>query len=162
MKLPIAEQAPESRVTCRMTSAYRSDPPPQLPVLIVDDEPEIRRALQRILNRTCAVSMCANGAEAWQRFVNGEKYDAILCDLLMPEMTGMDLFRALVREYPDQAERLLLITGGATSETTRMFIAKHANRVVSKPFKPVEVAVRTMARFPMPFPALSMMPAAGS
>jgi len=50
----------------------------------------------------------------------------------------------------------------ATSETTRMFIAKHANRVVSKPFKPVEVAVRTMARFPMPFPALSMMPAAGS
>jgi len=75
----------------------------------------------------------------------------------------MDLFRVLAREYPDQAERLLFLTGGATSEATRMFIAKHANRVVSKPFKPaeVEVAVRTMARFPMPFPAPSLIPAAG-
>jgi len=163
VRLPIAEQAPESRVTRRMTSACGSDPPPQLQVLIVDDEPEIRRALQRILNRSCAVSMCANGAEAWQRLVSGEKYDVILCDLLMPEMTGMDLFRVLAREYPDQAERLLFLTGGATSEATRMFIAKHANRVVSKPFKPaeVEVAVRTMARFPMPFPAPSLIPAAG-
>jgi response regulator RpfG family c-di-GMP phosphodiesterase len=78
----------------------------------------------------------------------------------MPEMTGMELFRLLAGKYPDQAERLLFITGGATSEATRIFMAKHANRVVSKPFNPIEVeaTVRTTGRFPMPVPAPSTFP----
>jgi signal transduction histidine kinase/CheY-like chemotaxis protein len=164
VRLPVAEQAPCSQVICRSTPSCPSEPATQLRVLIIDDEPEIRRALQRILSRKCAVSLSVNGAEAWQRFVNGETYDVILCDLLMPEMTGMDLFRALAKDCPDQAERVLFLTGGATSETTRIFITNHANRVVGKPFKPAEVeaAVRTTARFPVPIPMSSIAPAPGS
>jgi CheY-like chemotaxis protein/anti-sigma regulatory factor (Ser/Thr protein kinase) len=160
VRLPVCEEPPKSRVTRRSIPASISEPPAQLRVLVVDDEPEIRRALQRILSRTCAVSTCGNGVDAWQTFVEGEKYDVILCDVLMPEMTGMELFRLLAGKYPDQAERLLFITGGATSEATRIFMAKHANRVVSKPFNPIEVeaTVRTTGRFPMPVPAPSTFP----
>jgi CheY-like chemotaxis protein len=160
VRLPICEQPPQSRVTQRSTPVGVSEIPAQLRVLIIDDEPEIRRALKRILCRSCVVSTCGNGAEAWQTFVNGEKYDVILCDVLMPETTGMDLFRMLASDYPDQAERLLFITGGATSEAARLFMTKHANRVVSKPFNPseVEAAVRAAARFPMPIPAPSVFP----
>lgn len=163
VRLPISEPTPRSRVVCRLAPECPSEPAPQLCVLIIDDEPEIRRALGRILGRKYAVSICEDGSQAWQRFVRGERYDVILCDLLMPEMTGMELFGAITQAFPQQAERVLFLTGGATTEAARVFIAKHANRVVNKPFEPAEVeaAVSTLARFPMPV-AASIAPAPGS
>ena len=163
IRLPFTDEPPKSRVTCR-NAPLHSDPPSCLRVLVIDDEPEIRRALRRVLGHLCTVSICANGAEAWQHFVRGEKYDVILCDLLMPEMNGMELFGALVQEYTDQAERMLFLTGGATSDASRTFLQKHAARVVNKPFNPkeVEAVVRTTARFPVPIAITSMIPVAGS
>jgi CheY-like chemotaxis protein len=163
IRLPFTDQPPKSRVTCR-NAPLNSEPPSVLRVLVVDDEPEIRRALHRVLGHLCTISTCANGAEAWQHFVRGEKYDVILCDLLMPEMNGMELFGALAKDHPDQAERMLFLTGGATSDAARNFLQKHVARVVNKPFNPkeVEAVVRTTARFPMPIAVPSVMPASRS
>lgn len=116
-------------------------------ILIVDDEPCIRRALQRLLGSRHDVTLCSHGAEALERLVVGERYDVILSDVLMPEMTGIELFAELERRFPEQSGRVVFMTGGATSESARVFIEKKRARVVSKPFraKDIESAVCAFA-----------------
>ena len=152
VRLPISDEAPASRIVSKGSPALVTELPPRFRVLIVDDEPEIRRALQRILSRKYVLSMCANGAEALHLLKAGDSFDVILCDILMPEMSGIEFFDELLRAVPEQAERVLFLTGGATSESARLFVQKHANRILHKPFKPIEVdaAVRNLTRFPIP------------
>jgi signal transduction histidine kinase len=119
----------------------------RLKVLVVDDEPEIRRGLRRILDKKHDVALSTNGAEALARFVAGERYDVVLCDVLMPEMTGIELSVELDRRFPEQSDRVVFMTGGATSESARLFIEEKHARVVSKPFTPreIESAIRVFA-----------------
>jgi CheY-like chemotaxis protein len=93
------------------------------------------------------VTLCSHGAEALERLVVGERYDVILSDVLMPEMTGIELFAELERRFPEQSGRVVFMTGGATSESARVFIEKKRARVVSKPFraKDIESAVCAFA-----------------
>lgn len=51
--------------------------------------------------------------EALRLIEGGERYDVILCDLMMPVMTGMELHDALSRFAPDQANAMVFMTGGA-------------------------------------------------
>jgi signal transduction histidine kinase len=141
------EPPPRSRVVNRSVRPV-PDTAPQLRVLVVDDEPEIRRALRRILEQKYEVSLCSNGAEALERFDSGERFDVILCDVLMPEMTGVELFGELERRFRDQAERVVFLTGGSTTEATRRFIEGKRTRVVGKPFRSadIESAVGRFAR----------------
>ena len=129
----------------------------RLKILVVDDEPEIRRGLNRFLGKKHDVALSANGAEALQRIVAGERYDVVLCDVLMPEMTGIELSSELDRRFPEQSERVVFMTGGATSEPTRVFIEERQARVVSKPFTPreIESAVRAIGRRSQPVLAAS-------
>ncbi len=69
------------------------------------------------------------------RFIaEGERFDVILCDLMMPQMTGMDLYAVLASEYPDQAERMIFMTGGAFTPAARSFLDDIGNQVLDKPF----------------------------
>ncbi len=162
LRLPTAGSAasPASSRT-RREQAMATHGLPRCRVLIVDDEPEIRRALRRQLGRTHAISMSSNGREALQRFAMGERFDVVLCDLLMPEVNGMELFHELEQQYPEQADRVIFITGGATSEAAQAFVENHRDRVIGKPFTPVaiEAAMRGVVRFssvpPPPRQALS-------
>ncbi len=148
VRLPLAEEAPPvSRVVCReLLTANASSP--RLRVLVVDDEPEIRRALKRLLGQKHEVTMSDNGATALDRILGGERFDAILCDVLMPEMTGIELSAELERRFPDQAERVVFLTGGATSEAARVFIEDQRFRVLVKPFRPNEVEAAIAAFAP--------------
>jgi CheY-like chemotaxis protein len=75
-----------------------------------------------------------SAADALQRIRRGEVFDAILCDLLMPEMTGMDLKAALDEHAPAQARRMLFMTGGAFTDAAERFIALPGIRHLLKPF----------------------------
>jgi DNA-binding response OmpR family regulator len=68
--------------------------------------------------------------------------------VLMPEMTGIELSEELDRRFPEQSDRVVFMTGGATSEPARVFIEERQARVVSKPFTPreIESAVRAIVR----------------
>jgi CheY-like chemotaxis protein len=118
--------------------------------LVIDDEPEIRRALDRILRGRHKVVLCANGAEALERLIAGDRFDVILCDLLMPEMTGIELFAEIEHHFRNQAERMVFMTGGATSESSRQFIEDHSTRVVHKPFHPAEIEAAVLAHAQLP------------
>lgn len=152
VKLPMADESPSSRVTTLEKPLVLSQIPRRFSAVVVDDEPQIRRALCRVLSKTYDVKECGSGRELLQQIVSGARFDVILCDISMPEMTGIELFDELRRGFPDLAERVLFLTGGATSESARRFISKHSDRVINKPFnfREVEVAVRGMARRPMP------------
>jgi signal transduction histidine kinase len=106
-------------------------------VLIIDDEPIIARAIQRALegdkHETIAVT---RGGDALELIERGERFDVIVCDLMMPEMTGADLHAALKQIAPDQARAIIFLTGGAFTLRAQEFLDSVENLRVEKPFEP--------------------------
>ncbi len=107
--------------------------PKKVRVLVVDDEPGVARALKRCL-RDYDVRTLNTAKEAMALLSKGERFDVIISDLMMPEMTGMDLHEAVARLDREQAERMIFITGGAITTRARDFVAAMSDRVFEKPF----------------------------
>jgi PAS domain S-box-containing protein len=108
-------------------------------VLVVDDDPLVGTALHRALARDHELVVLTSAREARERIAGGERFDAILCDLMMPDVTGMDLHRTLAAQAPDQAERMVLITGGAFTPSAVRFLDEVPNPRVEKPFDAAQV-----------------------
>jgi signal transduction histidine kinase len=102
-------------------------------VLVVDDEPAMGRALQRTLRDHMEVVALTSGKEAIKRIAAGERFDAILSDVMMPEVTGMELYERLAALAPDQAQRMIFVTGGAFTTAAREFLDRVANPRIEKP-----------------------------
>ena len=104
-------------------------------VLVVDDEDNVSKAIERVLVAEHDVTIVRDGREAQQRLlVNHEDYDVIFCDLMMPHVTGMDLYRQTNQVKPEVARRFVFITGGATSEQISAFLNTVSNDRIDKPF----------------------------
>ena len=115
-------------------------------VLVVDDDPFVGAALRRTLGREHDVSVAFGAREALGRVLQGATFDIILCDLMMPDMTGMDFFTELQRLYPAQAEAVTFFTGGAFTDTTRAFLERNRDRVLSKPVDTDQLRERIFLR----------------
>ena len=102
-------------------------------LLVIDDEPMILGALRRSLSAEYNVTCVGDGRKALERLRAGERYALILCDLMMPEMTGMDLFAELEKVAPDQASRMVFVSGGAFTPRAREFLERIPNARVEKP-----------------------------
>jgi PAS domain S-box-containing protein len=103
-------------------------------VLVVDDEPAVASAIRRTLAPHHDVVVRGSAEEVLDVIGRGERFDAILCDLMMPGMTGMDLHDALARVAPDQASRIVVLTGGAFTPRAREFLDRVALPCCEKPF----------------------------
>ncbi len=108
-------------------------------VMVVDDEPAIAESIRRLLTEDHDVVTFTSARRAREQFVLGDRFDVILCDLMMPEMTGMDLHAELVRIAPTQADRMVLLTGGAFTAGARDFLQQVVNRRIAKPFDAQEI-----------------------
>jgi PAS domain S-box-containing protein len=120
--------------------APSTTPPPQVPappalrdILVVDDEPRVGQMLKRLLDRDYKVTTVTNIAEALKLVGAGCDFDAILCDLMMPEGTGMDLHARLRESAPDLAGRMLFVTGGAFTAAADEFLKRPGIRSLEKP-----------------------------
>ena len=102
-------------------------------VLVVNDEPAIGRALERNLRTHHDVVALASGQEALARIVGGERFDVIVSDLMMPEMTGMELHAQLLLIDPDHARRIIFMTGGAFAASALEFLQRVPNPKIDKP-----------------------------
>lgn len=102
-------------------------------ILIVDDEPRFGASLARLLDSEHSVTVLTSATEASSRIAAGEQYDLILCDLMMPEMSGIEFFEAVSRTAPAMAQRTVFLTGGAFTEKARTFLARTRNRHLEKP-----------------------------
>ncbi|HEX7479255.1 MAG TPA: response regulator [Polyangiales bacterium] len=114
--------------------AHAVQPTARSRVLVVDDERLITKALQRTLSLDHDVTTLSDARQALLRLERGERFDLILCDLMMPQMTGMELHAALLRIAPDQAGRMVFLTGDAFTARARAFLDQVPNRHIEKPF----------------------------
>jgi two-component system cell cycle sensor histidine kinase/response regulator CckA len=105
-------------------------------VLVVDDDPLVGASLRRVLSREHEVTVVTSGKEALDLLLAGSAFDVILCDLMMPHMTGMELHAELIRRLPDVTDRMVFITGGAFTAAARTFLDTVANQRLEKPFAP--------------------------
>jgi signal transduction histidine kinase/ActR/RegA family two-component response regulator len=103
-------------------------------ILVVDDEELICQTLARVLSHTHTVETTTQAREAITRLADGHRYDVIFCDLMMPELSGMDLYEAVQKIAPDQLDRIVFLTGGAFTARAQAFTAAVTNELVSKPF----------------------------
>ncbi|KFE65299.1 response regulator [Hyalangium minutum] len=108
-------------------------------ILSVDDEPMIGTAISRSLRQEHDITALTSAREALTQLIRGERYDLILCDLMMPEMSGMDLFEEIARVAPEQSSRVVFLTGGAFTPMARDFLGRVKNRHMEKPFTPKEL-----------------------
>ncbi len=112
------------------------DTPRDLParLLLVDDEPHLLRALRRLLARTgYEVVATTSGLEAQRLIEQGEAFDVMLCDLMMPDILGMDLHAWLVEHHPRLAQRVVFLTGGTFTPRAQDYLASVDNTVLPKP-----------------------------
>ena len=107
-------------------------------VVIIDDEPMLGRSLHRVL-RKHDVSVFESGGSALAHLSDGEDPDLILCDLMMPEMNGMQFFEALRDARPDLRSRVTFMTGGAFTPKAAEFVRQSGRPVLAKPFDLVEI-----------------------
>jgi PAS domain S-box-containing protein len=103
-------------------------------VLVVDDEPYVGKTMRRILGASHDVEVVESAQAALDRLAQSPAPDVILCDLMMPGMTGMELHALLEARDPAAAARMVFVTGGALHEASRAFIAGVSNPVLEKPF----------------------------
>lgn len=115
-------------------------------VLVIDDERLIGAALKRGLRDEHDVTVLTKGEEAIERVQAGERFDVILCDLMMPGMSGMEFFRALDTTAPELAQRVIFTTGGAFSRDAAEFLEQVPNQRIEKPFdwQQLKAAVRAL------------------
>ncbi|MFL5272914.1 MAG: PocR ligand-binding domain-containing protein [Anaeromyxobacteraceae bacterium] len=105
-------------------------------VLVVDDEPSICATLRRVLASEHDVVALTSAREARDRIARGERFDVVLSDLIMPDMTGMQLHAEVAALAPEQAARMVLLTGGAFTPAAREFLSNVPNARIDKPFDP--------------------------
>ncbi|WP_232287482.1 ATP-binding protein [Anaeromyxobacter dehalogenans] len=114
--------------------------PPRRRVLVLDDDPLVARAIGRTLSRDCTVDVSTDPAQALRRLHSGERWDVILCDLMMPELAGMDVHASVQELDPGQAARIVFMTGGAFTARAREFLERVPNARVEKPLDPATLA----------------------
>jgi CheY-like chemotaxis protein len=102
-------------------------------VLVVDDEPFICSAIQRLLRRDHAVTTATSAREALGLVSAGQWFDVILSDLMMPEMSGEELVSTLREVAPEQAKRVVMMTGGAFTPRSEEFLNSLERPHLTKP-----------------------------
>jgi signal transduction histidine kinase len=128
--LPVATSKPRAVAPARVAE----EPVRRARVLVVDDEVSLGRVLERSLRGHHDVLTLTKGREALNRIAAGERFDVIVSDLMMPDVTGMDLYEQLLLETPDQATRMIFLTGGAFTDRAREFLDRVPNPRSEKPF----------------------------
>jgi PAS domain S-box-containing protein len=112
-------------------------------VLIVDDEPAVGRALRRIL-REHDVELLTSGRQALEKLSVDSSFHVILCDVMMPDFAGRDLYEAIQQGGSGMERRFVFVSGGAFTPGAREFLARVPNTTLEKPFD--EAAVKRVVR----------------
>ena len=102
-------------------------------ILAIDDEPSIGALIKKVLKEH-DVTSTTNAEEALKWISRGSRYDVILCDLMMPHVTGMDFYAQLEQLDRTQASAVIFLTGGAFTAQARQFLEEVENDRLDKPF----------------------------
>jgi two-component system cell cycle sensor histidine kinase/response regulator CckA len=134
--LPTAEAAPAEPALV----AAAAEPPSErrVRILVVDDEPLLAKALARELAEEHDVTV-ANGGRRALELILAEDFDLVLCDVMMPDLSGLELFDELRQRRPGIERKLAFMTGGMFTPRAQAFLDRIDNPRVDKPFDMDEV-----------------------
>ena len=108
-------------------------------ILVVDDEEEVAMILAELFSiDRHEVDTAKSGALALEK-IRRQRYDLVVSDLLMPEMDGPGLYRAVEAMDPELARRFVFITGDTLGTTVRAFLDAAGRPTLTKPFEFDEV-----------------------
>lgn len=107
-------------------------------IVVIDDEEMICEVFESVLGKDYDVKAYHNGKLALNDLLRDDAwraYDLIICDLMMPEMTGIEFFETLGKVDPDLSKKTIFMTGGAFTEQARLFLNQFKKeQILEKPF----------------------------
>ena len=130
VRLPASKRRPRKKQTLMPPAA---SPGPRAKIIVIDDEALVGASIRRSL-RNHDVQVFSDPVEAIEVMRSGKPIDMVLCDIMMPEMSGMEVFAIIDQERPELAERFVFITGGAFTEQARAFLEATPVLCIDKPF----------------------------
>jgi two-component system cell cycle sensor histidine kinase/response regulator CckA len=128
IRLPLAAESEPRSIRPSMVSPIRRGR-----VLLIDDDRIIARALARVVQRDHEVLAINDPREAIEILASGEQFDVIFCDLMMPFVTGPDVYRQALALDCELAKRFVFITGGAMRADIVRFLGEVPNVRIEKP-----------------------------
>lgn len=134
ISLPVAERLEETTPVTSPTPRLVS----RASVLIVEDEAPLGRALADQLGRVHDVTVAPSADAALGMLAAGQRFDAVLCDLRMPGMSGEAFYTHVAASDPDLARGFIFMTGVSFGEDVERFLAQSGRPLMEKPFSTEE------------------------
>jgi PAS domain S-box-containing protein len=134
---------PPSRAEAVADSQKRPSVPPappsepietRLKVLVIDDDPGVASTLRAMLEAQHEVTSVESAREGLRLLLGDQSFDITFCDLVMPEVSGIDLYLALELNRPAVTSGIVFMTGGVFTPEAEKFLARVPNRRIEKPF----------------------------
>jgi PAS domain S-box-containing protein len=132
VRLPVQPSAQPAAVA-RVLPDAQTPPTLRGRILVMDDEELVLKTLTRVLGGDHQVVTATSGEVGRAILERDQSFDVILCDMMMPEMTGMALHEWLVAHHPGLADRVIFVSGGAFTPKSSAYLAGIRNRRLDKP-----------------------------
>ncbi|HYJ08949.1 MAG TPA: response regulator [Polyangiaceae bacterium] len=127
----------------RRSGTLRVDAPK---VLLVDDEMAILSAYRRLLqNEDLSIEFALSGGQALRRMLSETPPDVVVCDLLLPDLSGLEVFQRAVTSEPTYRQRFVVATGASALPEHAAFLAAFGGPVLRKPVSPRELGAAIKA-----------------
>lgn len=121
-----SSSSPPRRVTAPFNRRRR--------LLVIDDEDWIGLSLRRAFEEEMSVVTATGGREALALLEEDRSFDAVLCDIVMPEVDGLAVFREIEARDPELARRFVFMSGGALTADAQALVTQMQGRFIEKPF----------------------------
>jgi signal transduction histidine kinase len=108
---------------------------PKARVMVIDDEPALCAVVRRLLRGQHEVVGFVDARAALDRLKDDPDFDVILCDIMMPHLSGIEFYEQLRARDPEQVARIVFMTGGAFHTAAKSFLRTVPNQVLDKPFE---------------------------
>lgn len=110
----------------------------RLRILLIDDDDLVLDAFAAVL-RDHDVVRATSGRQALSEVADNPGFDAVICDMMMPQMTGAMVLRELQQRAPTLANRILFVTGGAFTPEAQAFAERYPDHLLEKPVRRIKL-----------------------
>ncbi len=127
---PSTRGATERRVTPKAPPVIARPP---VRVLVIDDEPNLGPLIGRMLGPEVMVTSALSGREGLE-LIDQREFELVLCDVMMPDISGAEVYQTISQRHPRMLARVVMMTGGAFTGESATFVESLPSAVLEKPF----------------------------
>lgn len=103
-------------------------------MLVIEDDSGLRALVEQYLEAQGHEVVGAADGEEGLKYALADEFDLVICDLILPKVTGQQVCEELIRQRPELAKRVVVATGDVTGEETKAFLARTGLPHIAKPF----------------------------